>query len=212
MLLSDVPVEDFYQIFSETISFHKQYGWVLLKEFDGTEVSGRRLDTKDVFLEQFTDEKFLINTPSLGYVNAKNATAYVSRVPKRIMKAGICSTNMKMSIPYIDRHNTPDVGLARYLRSFPKEFIDTFNNVYPSYEEALAQMGSGTYGVAFDRQFAICVNGYAYYRGDTRVGVWEAAGIQFDPEFDYLNMMIGDSCGKALQSLKQAPKTRVDRP
>lgn len=210
MLLSDVPFVDRDQILGGCIAYHPKHGWIKLMSFDHPYVSFIIISTGKSVVDEGQDDLILLKTPSLGYLNIKEHAVYAYRIPRRIMKGGVCSNNTDACTAYNKSVIVSKDQLVRLARSFPPESIHMFNGVYPTYAECVNKIKKGeAYNIAFDRQFSICVNGSTYYCGKHKVGTWDEKGIKFLPEHAYLEMMIGDNCGKALQSSKSAPKTRV---
>lgn len=210
MLLSEVPPADRNQILTGCIGVHRVYGWIVFGDFDNPFVALKVISTGKMVVEECLDENIQLKAPQLGYVNVKGHAVYMSRTPRRIMKGGVCSQNVDVKVAY----NKPDLvskdQLGRLAKSFPPESVAMFEGRYPSYAECVAQIKEGkVFHIAFDRQFSICSNGSAYYCGQHKVGTWDEKGINFLPEHAYLDIMIGDNCGKALQSSKSAPKTRI---
>lgn len=210
MLLSEVPKADRAQILTGCIGVHKTYGWVVFGEFDNLLVTFKVIKTGKMVVEECLDENFQLKTPQLGYVNVKGHAVYLSRIPRRIMKGGVCSQNIDTKVAYSKPELFSKDQLGRWAKGFPPESVPMFEGKYPSYDECVAQIKEGkAFHIAFDRQFSICSNGSAYYCGQHKVGTWDEKGINFLPEYAYLDIMIGDNCGKALQSSKSAPKTRI---
>ena len=206
MLIKDVPKRDWEQLFEGGLILHKEEGWGVISSFDilmgivyfvpiGSEL---RIEYP------FNDDTFSLTPPTLGYVKYKDGVVYLSRIPKRIMKAVITSSNLAINsfsgrgVPFVNLVN--DVQIGRYL-----------NGSYPSLAEAYGEVCKGQRAVPFDRQFAISEKDEIIYKEELIVGTHKDGKLIFFPKYRTLLPMIGDNCGKALQILKHASKERTLR-
>lgn len=219
MLIKDVPIADLSQLFLHTVMYYKKRDvWVKIRSFEGQKVKVRNILTGLDVLTVFNDENFSTEVPKLGMVNVLDGVVYTSRIPKRIMKAALCSDNMQIVRPYIDRAVWGGAGVCDYVRDMSQELLDTFSGNYPSFTAAVVKLlKKEAFCVAFDRQFAISEKGNVYYMGFTRpVGNvpnmgfhTTTADIVWAKGMEPLQLVIGENCGKALQASKSAPKQRV---
>lgn len=222
MLIKDVPPADYNQLFDQTVMFYKkQNRWVQVRGFTGTKVLIKFLDDRTETLTLFNDENFSTEHPKLGMVNIRQGCTFVSRIPKRIMKAALCQNTMAVDIPFKDRSYFSGIGFRDLMYEFPPEIINTFLGIYPSFEEAVALVAKReSFAVAFDRQFCVSYKGDIYFKGNPvpvgniKIDLTEPANldkIEWVAGLSPLRIIIGDACAKTLQSFKQAPATRLAR-
>jgi hypothetical protein len=99
-----------------------------------------------------SDEYLDISSPPLGYVNQGGYVFYVSRIPHRKFKQGVCSDNV-----HIIHENPATRGHYRHPNRviLTPGMVNTINGVYPSLEEALGGFRDrDIQGVAFSRKLA----------------------------------------------------------
>ncbi len=220
MLIKDVPVGDFNQIFGSTILFCVKINeWVFVCDFSAdigkVTVRVMSLTSRLQYNLPFNDVHFQVKAPKLGMVNVAGHAVFCARLPKRVMKGALTSDTLVVSIPYYNRNVAVDMMLTGTVREFSKEVVDTFNGVYPTFAESLKRLVKD-YCVAFDRQFCVNRMGNIYYKGNKQaVGVCDitnpAIPIKWNEGFEGLEFVVGDKCAKALQASKQAPRTRIAR-
>lgn len=212
MLLADVPKDDLYQLFSNTFQFHKKLGWRYITDVEGslctiTSCDGLGKST----LCRLTDAEWEIRAPSLGFVNHEGGVVYLSRLPKRIMKAGVSFDAIAMDV--VENAKMVDLShLIHMVRRLQCNLEMAFNNLYPSLQMAIAMVRSTATAVAYDRQFAVHYSGKISYRGRTAVGVCDFATgqITYSPRYRHLEFA-GVDYGKNLQAAKQAARQRIGR-
>lgn len=106
----------------------------------------------------YRDTDFSYKAMILGYVNMKDSATYVTRVPSRIQKQGLC----RHSLSY-----TPNPNYTLYNT---REMGNMLLNIYPSLEEALEFVQHGAKkACAFHRTFAFRATRplSLEYRGET---------------------------------------------
>jgi hypothetical protein len=137
------------------------------------------------------DDPILSDGPYLlGYMNkvrsvssdgdSINVCCFVSRVPIRRWKQGICQENL---------HFQGGMMNFRTACKIP-EFSKMLRNEYPTFKQALKSLDDETRGIAYHRHWAVIQNKTGNidinYRGQL-VGTGEdAASIKLGPKFEYL--------------------------
>lgn len=109
-------------------------------------------DEANVQRKFISSKKFDLKTIPLGFMNRNNTVYLLSRNPARQYKQGL-SGNSLLCVPLI-----PGIGggfgFGRLIQD--TAFVDTIKGIYPSFEEALAELDKGKKtAVAFARQFAV---------------------------------------------------------
>jgi len=74
-------------------------------------------------------------TIDVGYVNYRRHCSYILRIPKRQIKAGICSNSLANKMRNMNGYSR--IGT---LESYGTEIRDAINNVYPSYFDCLKEV------------------------------------------------------------------------
>lgn len=140
------------------------------------DVFSQKLRYVDFSLEDFT----ALSTGRLGYLNFGDLCCYVARCPVRKYAVGIDSGNFK--IEWGD-YRYPDASiqvLERLATSFHNSsFYDTYNGIYPTFQDVFERLKNGGKLIAFDRQFALSDEGKVYYRG-AYVGQLKKGGSTLD--------------------------------
>lgn len=122
----------------------------------------------------------------LGYVNLGTNCFFLSRVPSRVYKVGMSSTNLVMK--KTDHPlNVTETKEARDIlaRLSSVSLYKTIKGVFPSLTEAHRSAVDNRGCVAFDRQFAVDSRGVIYFKGKS-VGEYNSKEIVFFSEFSYL--------------------------
>lgn len=212
MLIADVPEADLNQLFRGTIVKHREYGWVFVSEIRERDAFFITLDgKKETPHAVFTDENFSLVPPKLGYYNIAGSALYISRMPRRVMKAAASFDTFKYSgIPNRKMgYSVSDLQYAMMDMKF--SLYDVFEGVYPSLQEAIEKCKEKTVAaVAYDPQFAVDYCGNIYYRGNTRVGMVVDGAVVFNEGYKQLAYSGGDY-GQALQAAKKAARERIGR-
>ena len=220
MLIKDVPAADYNQLFDGTVMFYKkQKRWVRIRGFAGTKVLIKFLDSREEVFTIFNDENFSTEHPKLGMVNVARGVVFISRIPKRIMKAAFCANTMQIEFPLKDRVAWSGSGVRDVMFDFPTPIVETFIGNYPSFKDAVLRIRERQdFACAFDRQFCLNFRGDIYFKGNPLpVGRIDVAShdsidkIEWAVGMSPLQLIIGDNCAKTLQSFKQAPATRIAR-
>jgi len=167
---------DLSQIFSESIlMYEKQPVYVRDVDEDGL------LD-----LEAFCSRKRMVVSPTdsgidftpipLGMCNAESQAIFLSRIPKRQFKQGLCKQNLlAWTLDGAPGHNDVDYIMNRGTTSLS----DTIRGQYPSIDEAVKMVTEGGKdSVAFNRYFAITADGEVFYK-KTRVGMYHVGESKF---------------------------------
>lgn len=212
MLIKDVPAADWGQLFNDTFLLSKERGWVYVSNI-GHDALSMSVDGKctEAFIKM-EDETLAITSPNLGYVNVAGSVVYLSRTPKRIMKAAVSPQALQLIGVPNRKVGIRGEELVDLLRRLRRSLVECFDNKYPSLTEALEKVKDDEiYAVAFDRQFAITSNMQILYRGSTIVGEYIDGKIVFSPKYSTLNFS-GEDYGQTLQAAKKAARERIGRP
>ena len=221
MLIKDVPAKDYGQLFAGVAMFYKkQKRWVRIQSFAGNKVVIKFLDDRSETVVLFNDDNFSTEQPRVGMINIAKGVAFVSRIPKRVMKAGMDHSTMAVELPFKDRNCWIGSGIRDAVQMMDPSVVNMFLGIYPTFSEAVVTLlAKEAYAVAFDRQFCISHKGDVYFKGNNiPVGTIKNLNekstvddIEWVEHLSPLRIIIGDNCAKTLQSFKQAPATRTAR-
>ena len=134
------------------------------------------VETGENFIEDADFDK--IRNPNkgrLGYVNTRNGTSYMVRCASRITRMGLCMDNVRS---IISLHAERLRAASRFDTSLFPSLHKTYENIYPSYEEAFELAVDKGIPTAFDRSFAIDRKGNLYYRSKM-IGTANPRGEEF---------------------------------
>lgn len=131
----------------------------------------------------------------LGYVNLKQGCAYVAREAARITRMGLSAENLQVT----HIHGAHRSGMMRRWTNLMFEGLArTYQNIYPSFEEAYEKAVDKGIPTAFDRSFAIDRAGCLFYQGRL-IGEANPRG----EEFSKLNAL-----GEAVKPVRHCPKLK----
>jgi len=122
---------------------------------------------------EFPYKELDINPVPLGYANIGGKALYISRIPLRNdWKQGLRPKNMRYSLSKPNNGEIEEEDLLR--RELPNDVIGkTIEGIYPSYDDvvrAIANPGKKLQSMAYDRNFAIGVDGSIFHKGKYTVG------------------------------------------
>lgn len=131
----------------------------------------------------------------LGYVNLKQGCAYVARAAARITRMGLSAENLQV----VHIHQAVRAGMMRRWNNYMFEGMSrTYQNLFPSFDEAYEKAVDKGIPTAFDRSFAIDRDGSLYYQGRL-IGEANPRG----EEFSKLNLL-----GEAIKPVRHCPKLK----
>lgn len=200
-------LEDLRQMFDGTLSIHKNKPYYVHKVNNGFIARCTNLLTQREELLPIHEENFGPPTQRLGYVNVHNNVAYCTRTPIRRYKAGLSTDNLQVRTFHGKYDDGTAVAKVHVAGMRGVELADCILGKYPTISEAYTSIkDGGAFAVAFDRQFAICKDGYVWYKG-TNVGVYKRhpkgiEDITFDVDYTYLNTLLNGNYEKALSTAR----------
>lgn len=104
------------------------------------------------------------NPVPLGFLNKNKKSYYISRIPCRTWKIGLCLRNMSVV-------NILDSNEKIRIKIDSKEISDTIIGKYPSYDESYEFLKKEKVEcIAFSRRFSICKIGLLYKTNMATVG------------------------------------------
>ena len=154
------------------------------------------VETGENFLEDADFDK--IRNPNkgrLGYINSRNGTSYMVRSASRITRMGLCFENMRS---ILSLHSEQRRTVSHFDTSLFPSLFKTYENIYPSYEEAFEMAVDKGIPTAFDRSFAIDYRGHLYYRNKL-IGTANPRGEEFSDLTD---------AGRELLKVRFIPKLK----
>ena len=152
----------------------------------------RAKDLEEEQRKYISSKHFDIAPFKLGYVNfqGKGGAFYVSRLPNRIQKQGLCAENFKGTTNY-----GGNVGFATFLTC--KETLAMIAGRYPSFDEALRALNKVP-AVAFDRDFCLVKDDvipeltYLYHKG-SKVGYFNTREVTLGKKFACLKEVLQEN-------------------
>ena len=104
------------------------------------------------------------NPVPLGFLNKDKKAYYISRIPCRIWKIGLCFKNMSV-------FNILDHNIKIKINVDSKEINNTIIGKYPSYDKSYEFIRKEKVNcIAFSRRFVICKNGLFYKTNIETIG------------------------------------------
>lgn len=165
---------DLVQIFAETLVLYKKEPIYIKGISYENNLICETYGAKKALLLKPTDAEIDYTPVPLGMCNYEDGAVFVSRVPKRQFKQGLCYANL--SVRRLD--GTPDryaqEGVMKRARTY---IIDTIKGIYPSLDKAVEMIDEGRNSVAFHRYFALTQKGDVHYKTE-RVGLYDIASRQ----------------------------------
>lgn len=125
-----------------------------------------------------------IDTNPLGFGVVKNRTAYVTRIPTRRTKQGICQENLLLAT------TEREIGGVRFGDIHMTESVkDMLTGNYPSLDAACEAVVNGSYSMAFHRHFAVSYDDFRgdmvlMYRGN-KIGFGDPDMITLGPQYQF---------------------------
>lgn len=141
----------------------------------------------------------------IGYVNINGNAVYVSRQPRRLYKAGLHSSNVKITAPaFPHSHETVRKSVSDVNKFNHSSLVDSYNDEYPSFVDALKESDERNSTVAFDKQFAVSYLGRVFYKNNN-VGVVVDGSIKFDDGEEYLSTLLDHNYEKTSRNFAPSP-------
>jgi hypothetical protein len=166
---------------------------VLIKGVNGT---GRGLDAymlphaKDIIQIKLQDPKLDVANLALGYVNVNDYAVYLTRIPGRQQKQGLCKSNVMFG------QNGRNVDLGWQNLIVTPEFSDAFRGIYPSFNEVIERLYANEelQSMAFSRRFALEMDKelaffQLLYRGQ-KIAWGDPQNFNLPSEYTYLSELI----------------------
>lgn len=142
-----------------------------------------------------SDPEYRQNNFRLGYLNldsgvpgidpgGKYRTAYITRIPTRRTKQGICQENLMIA------PTEREIGGIRFGDIHMSQPVkDMLVGKYPSIDEAIGAVAAGSYSMAFHRHFAMS---YDEFRGDAvllyrgnKIGFGDGDVMTLAPQYQF---------------------------
>lgn len=143
------------QRLSRTIVFYDKKPYLAIYTRGNTFVLYKSGSPGKAFQEvNYTDDKFSLDFPSLGFINNDRGCWFLSRLATRRTRHGLCTENLSVGRgPEYDYCPSPQSLI------FGKDLENVIRNKYPDQKTSLEKIReSSHYGSAFDREFAFVVD------------------------------------------------------
>lgn len=138
---------------------------------------------------EFLEDKFHPPVPRIGMVNVSGSVVYVQRNPVRRYKLGLSKENLEvlqLPVQYPEGGHNAIVEIAG-LKS--KALGNALLVKYPTKMQCFRRLSQFPGAVAFDKQFAVCSEGYLWYK-TKKVGTHDGRNISFNDAFKHLEILV----------------------
>ena len=159
-------------------------------------VKGHSYSDNTVKTVEFRRSKFKA-PPRIGYVNYEKGAIYVSRRPVRTWGLGINSNNTTLFLQGVKVLFSNQIVKT-------SELHKAYKNNYPPLSEIVSY--SREYATAFDKQFAIDLYNFVYYKGNLAGRLPKngkhSSQIQWDSGFDFCEILLENNYEKTVRTFK----------
>ena len=152
----------------------------------------------------FVQDEFKTPAKRIGYVNCQKNSFYVVRQPVRVYKGGISQSNVDIRRPEVPYNDNTGRALSQMRELECKSILAAYNNEYPPLERAIELAVEFGSSCAFDKQFAVDLNGRLYYKTGVVGKVFNGV-LEFNSDKTYLKTLLGGNHEKAVHTFGPTP-------
>lgn len=188
-MFKDAEVEDLNQMFRDTLVLYNKWPVKIVEVDHNREALTVSLATGASKNISIDDKRFDFTPFELGNVNGDGCCAYMVRKGLRRWKQGLNRENINV---FMVETSIKSSEFSRQLRKLDSRFlINTIKGLYPSKEEALELVSSGSECAAFSRLFSVDNEFNLIYKYKT-VGMVDADNgkLVFKPSKAYMKTLL----------------------
>lgn len=202
--LDDIlSIADIQQQYLGNIVLYKGVPVYVVSVSAESNISYQVLSTGKRAVAKFSLKTFTPPDMRLGMVNVDGGALYAQRIPVRKMNVGLNGANTKFLVLATNYPEGQAMTHAAVATMKHPSIAEAMLNNYPTFDECVAHTKEFGGCMAWDRQFAFDDERKVHYRskvvGRLPKNCRKVEAIEFDKPYEYLPMLIGDNCGKALQ-------------
>lgn len=204
--MPELRIEDINQLFEGTLCRYKDS----VVKVEGIR-DAKTLRVFDLRTQRVKDIPFVLEEMGaplgrIGFVNHCNWAFYITRKPLRRYQVGLSRNNIQIQAVVADNPGGHPLRQAMEEVTNLKlsTFLDSVNNVFPSFEDALEKAVERKGVYAFDRQFAVDYGRNIYFRdkfcGILPPRVRKKERIVFQQKFEHLDLLLNQDYEKTART------------